>query len=284
MPAFGSRMTPEQREENRGLFPPMVHPVVRTHPESGEQILYVNEAFTTHLANYAAAFEPRVGFDFKVAEMELLSYLLRQATIPEYQMRLRWEPDTLVDLGQPLDPALRHPGLLPGRPPHDARHRHRRPPPLTACTNEGTVEWRNAPTNDPCVRTGPDGDPHRSVRDELRAIGFVPRSVLHRPPPGLVPRSTLVRHVAARKGDVVAVTAPSRVRQIGFVRKHHPLERRRRHNPLAADRHRQLPRPPSPWSTSDTTHGWKPESRRRAPHVVDRATGPVLGASRPSGW
>ena len=96
MPAFGSRMTPQQRDESRGAFPPMVHPVVRTHPESGEQVLYVNEAFTTHLANYAAAFEARVGFDFKVAEMDLLSYLLRQATIPEYQMRLRWEPNTLV--------------------------------------------------------------------------------------------------------------------------------------------------------------------------------------------
>ncbi|MET0324154.1 MAG: TauD/TfdA family dioxygenase [Ilumatobacteraceae bacterium] len=96
MPAFGSRMTPEQRDENRRTYPPMAHPVVRTHPESGERILYVNEAFTTHLANYSAAFEPRVGSDFKVAEMDLLQYLLRQATIPEYQMRLRWEPDTLV--------------------------------------------------------------------------------------------------------------------------------------------------------------------------------------------
>ena len=96
MPAFGSRMTPEQREANRDMFPPAVHPVVRTHPESGEQILYVNEAFTTHLANYATAWEPRVGADFKVAEMDLLRYLLRQATIPEYQMRLHWEPDTIV--------------------------------------------------------------------------------------------------------------------------------------------------------------------------------------------
>jgi taurine dioxygenase len=96
MPAFGSRMTPDQRAENRHRYPPMTHPVVRTHPESGEQILYVNEAFTTHLTNYAEAFEARVGFDFKLAEMDLLQYLLRQASIPEYQMRLRWQPDTLV--------------------------------------------------------------------------------------------------------------------------------------------------------------------------------------------
>jgi taurine dioxygenase len=96
MPAFGPRMSPEQRKANRDLFPPVVHPVVRTHPESAEQILYVNEAFTTHLANYATAWDPRVGAEFKVAEMDLLRYLLRQATIPEYQMRLRWEPDTLV--------------------------------------------------------------------------------------------------------------------------------------------------------------------------------------------
>jgi taurine dioxygenase len=96
MPAFGARMTPEQREANRHKYPAVVHPVVRTHPESGERILYVNEGFTTHLANHAAASQPRVGFDFKLAEMDLLSYLLRQATIPEYQMRLHWEPDTLV--------------------------------------------------------------------------------------------------------------------------------------------------------------------------------------------
>jgi taurine dioxygenase len=96
MPAFGSRVSAEQRDQVRAMYPPMAHPVVRTHPESGEQILYVNEAFTTHLANHADAFEPRVGFDFKLAELDLLHYLLRQAAVPEYQMRLQWRPDTLV--------------------------------------------------------------------------------------------------------------------------------------------------------------------------------------------
>lgn len=96
MPAFGTRMTPQQREENRQRFPVAVHPVVRTHPESGEKILYVNEAFTTHLVNFGEKAEVRVGFDFRVAELELLQYLFRQAAIPEYQMRLRWRPNTIA--------------------------------------------------------------------------------------------------------------------------------------------------------------------------------------------
>lgn len=98
MPAFGSRMSPEQRIEVRQQYPTTTHPVVRTHPESGEKILYVNEAFTTHFSNYQGVNgeDLRVGFDFRLSEMDLLQYLLRQAQIPEYQMRLRWRPNTVV--------------------------------------------------------------------------------------------------------------------------------------------------------------------------------------------
>ena len=42
-----------------------------------------------------AARDPRPMHDFKLADMELLHYLLRQAAIPEYQM-CHWRPDTLV--------------------------------------------------------------------------------------------------------------------------------------------------------------------------------------------
>ncbi len=96
MPGFGARMSPEERLVNREKFPPATHPVVRTHPESGEKILYVNEGFVTHLANYGAHIQYRVGADFRLGELDLLQYLYRQATVPEYQVRLKWRPNTIA--------------------------------------------------------------------------------------------------------------------------------------------------------------------------------------------
>jgi len=96
LPAFGSRMTPEERAARRAAYPPAVHPVVRTHPETQERVLYVNEGFTTHFANYIERNDIRFGFDFRIAEMELLQYLFRQAAVPEYQVRLKWRPHTVA--------------------------------------------------------------------------------------------------------------------------------------------------------------------------------------------
>lgn len=98
LPLFGIVVPEDQHEEMRKRFPPAIHPVVRTHPETGEKILYVNEAFTTHLVNYGhkTVDRYRVGFDFKLAELDLLQYLLRQAQAPEYQVRLKWRPNTIA--------------------------------------------------------------------------------------------------------------------------------------------------------------------------------------------
>lgn len=96
LPAFGTRMTAEEREARRAAFPPAIHPVVRTHPETGERVLYVNEGFTTHFVNFMEHHAVRVGFDFRLAEMDLLQYLFRQAAIPEYQVRLKWRPNTIA--------------------------------------------------------------------------------------------------------------------------------------------------------------------------------------------
>lgn len=72
-------------EELHAKYPPMEHPVVRTHPETGERALYVNAGFTTHIKGLAA----------KESEW-LLSHLYAQAAIPEHQCRFRWQVNSIA--------------------------------------------------------------------------------------------------------------------------------------------------------------------------------------------
>ncbi|MEV6102887.1 TauD/TfdA family dioxygenase [Nocardia sp. NPDC051981] len=93
--SFGAAMPLEQRHELAQRFPDAEHPVVRTHPETGEQILFVN-SFTTHLVNYHTPENVRFGFDYAPGAAELLHYLMRQAAVPEYQVRWRWTPNSFA--------------------------------------------------------------------------------------------------------------------------------------------------------------------------------------------
>lgn len=95
-PLFGIRLSPELSKNWRRDFPAQVHPVVRTHPETGEKILFVNEGWTTHLANFIQLEQYRVGSDARFGELDLLAYLYRQASQPEFQVRLKWRPNTVV--------------------------------------------------------------------------------------------------------------------------------------------------------------------------------------------
>ena len=81
--------------ELRERLPDAEHPVVRTHPETGEKVLFVN-AFTTHLVNFHTPERVRFGFDYTPRGSELLNYLIRQASIPEYQVRWRWTNDSFA--------------------------------------------------------------------------------------------------------------------------------------------------------------------------------------------
>jgi taurine dioxygenase len=96
LPSFDTYLTPEKRAELRAKFPPQDHPVVRTIPETGKKLLYVNESFTTHFTNFYSKSDVRFGNDFKIEGDLLLHYLFRQIMVPEFQMRLRWEPNTVV--------------------------------------------------------------------------------------------------------------------------------------------------------------------------------------------
>lgn len=93
--SFGAVMPAEKRLALKAQFPDAEHPVVRTHPETGEKILFVN-AFTTHFTNFHTPEYVRVGQDYTQGMSQLLQYLINQAAIPEYQVRWRWKPNSMA--------------------------------------------------------------------------------------------------------------------------------------------------------------------------------------------
>ena len=93
--SFGAVMPIEKRLALKGQFPDAEHPVVRTHPETGEKVLFVN-AFATHFTNFHTPANVRFGQDAVPGASDLLRYLIMQAYIPEYQVRWRWKPNTVA--------------------------------------------------------------------------------------------------------------------------------------------------------------------------------------------
>jgi taurine dioxygenase len=93
--SFGARMPVEKRHALKDQFPDPEHPVVRTHPETGERVLFVN-AFTTHFTNFHTSENVRYGQDYAPGGSNLLNYLISRACIPEYQVRWRWRPGSIA--------------------------------------------------------------------------------------------------------------------------------------------------------------------------------------------
>lgn len=81
---FAGRLN-KSAEELRERYPPMEHPIVRTHPETGESVLYVNTAFTSHIKDMEERDSTR-----------LLRQLYRTAANPEIQCRFRWQQGSLA--------------------------------------------------------------------------------------------------------------------------------------------------------------------------------------------
>ena len=93
--SFGAAMPIEKRLALKAQYPDAEHPVVRTHPETGEKILFVN-AFTTHFTNYHTPQNVRFGQDANPGAALLLNYLVSQAFVPEFQVRWRWKPNSMA--------------------------------------------------------------------------------------------------------------------------------------------------------------------------------------------
>jgi taurine dioxygenase len=82
-PAHRFARTPEEKrrwDQARIDHPPRLHPVVRTHPVSGRQGLFVNEGFTTRIQELAAS-------ESDAVLRQLFAHLAR----PEFTVRWRWK-------------------------------------------------------------------------------------------------------------------------------------------------------------------------------------------------
>jgi taurine dioxygenase len=92
---FGAAMPMARRHALKAQYPDAEHPVVRTHPETGEKVLFVS-GFATHFVNFHTPKNIRYGQDFAPGGANLLNYLIGRAAIPEYQVRFRWKKNSVA--------------------------------------------------------------------------------------------------------------------------------------------------------------------------------------------
>ncbi|WP_312007711.1 TauD/TfdA dioxygenase family protein [Nocardioides alcanivorans] len=83
--SFGAGMDKDVVAQLRPSFPAVQHPVVRVIPETGRRVLFVNTIFTQRI----------VGLD-EAESNQILTTLYRHMMRPEFQVRLRWQPNTIA--------------------------------------------------------------------------------------------------------------------------------------------------------------------------------------------
>lgn len=82
---FGRDLTAEKQAEAREKYPVAHHPVIRTHPETGERLIYTNRAFVSHIEGVSPE-ESR----------EIVARLERAIMDPSVQCRFRWQVDSFA--------------------------------------------------------------------------------------------------------------------------------------------------------------------------------------------
>ena len=81
--AHGYRIKARDRSDMN--FPRAIHPVVRTHPVTGREALYVNRGFTTRITQL----RPH-------ESTAMLEMLYRHCETPEFTCRFRWQPNSVA--------------------------------------------------------------------------------------------------------------------------------------------------------------------------------------------
>jgi taurine dioxygenase len=73
------------RRDAESHRPPVVHPVIRIHPETGRKLIYVTGNFTTRIVELDESESNAV-----------LGYLFEHTKSPELQCRFRWRPNSVA--------------------------------------------------------------------------------------------------------------------------------------------------------------------------------------------
>jgi taurine dioxygenase len=81
----GTREGRQRLVDLEELYPNQRHPVVRVHPESGRRAVFVSPQTTKRILGLR---------DFESEHLLQMLYQLPQ--VPEYQLRVTWEPDMIV--------------------------------------------------------------------------------------------------------------------------------------------------------------------------------------------
>ncbi len=82
---YRGRYSDQGVDDTGRVFPKAEHPVVRTHPVSGREVLYVNRGFTTRIRTMA-----------EEESVAILAFLYDHLEKPQFQVRFQWDVNAIA--------------------------------------------------------------------------------------------------------------------------------------------------------------------------------------------
>ena len=82
---YSGRYKSESNGESKTEYPSAIHPVIRTHPETGKKAIFVNKFFTTRI----------VGLEPQESKF-ILDFLFSHIEKTEFQIRYRWNKNDMA--------------------------------------------------------------------------------------------------------------------------------------------------------------------------------------------